>query len=86
MNIILAQPSAPDGRNAQLEFQKPTVTIGRDATECDIAFEKTEFPMVSRKHAELRRKRTMDFGRSRFNLRYVYKWTEDRSGSTDIGR
>ena len=54
MNIILAQPNATDGRNAQREFQKPVVTIGRDATECDIAFEKTEFPMVSRKHAELR--------------------------------
>src|SRR5436189_4382403 len=54
MNIILAQPNAPDGRNAQREFQKPIVTIGRDTTECDIAFEKAEFPMVSRKHAELR--------------------------------
>ena len=54
MNIILAQPNAADGRAVDREFRKPVVTIGRDAAECDIAFEKTQFPMVSRKHAELR--------------------------------
>ncbi|MFL6466726.1 MAG: FHA domain-containing protein [Pyrinomonadaceae bacterium] len=54
MNIILAQPNASDGRTAEREFRKPIVTIGRDSTECDIAFEKSQFPMVSRKHAELR--------------------------------
>jgi ABC-type multidrug transport system ATPase subunit len=54
MNIILAQPNSSDGRAVDREFRKPVVIIGRDATECDIAFEKAQFPMVSRKHAELR--------------------------------
>ncbi len=54
MNIILAQPDGTDGRAADLEFRKGTVIIGRDAVECDISFEKARFPMVSRKHAELR--------------------------------
>ena len=54
MNIILAQPNSADGRAVEREFRKPVVTIGRDAAECDIAFEKAQFPMVSRKHAELR--------------------------------
>lgn len=54
MNIILAQPNASDGRAVDREFRKAVVTIGRDAAECDIAFEKAQFPMVSRKHAELR--------------------------------
>lgn len=53
MNIILAQPNSSDGR-AEREFKKPVVTIGREAGECDIVFEKAQFPMVSRKHAELR--------------------------------
>jgi ABC-type multidrug transport system ATPase subunit/pSer/pThr/pTyr-binding forkhead associated (FHA) protein len=35
-------------------FEKPSVVIGRDAFECDISFDKNVFPMVSRKHAELR--------------------------------
>jgi ABC transport system ATP-binding/permease protein len=53
MNIILAQPNASDVP-PEREFTKSVVTIGRDASECDIAFEKARFPMVSRKHAELR--------------------------------
>ena len=52
MNIILANPQTTDGR-PEREFTKPAVLIGRDATECDIAFDKAQFPMVSRKHAEL---------------------------------
>jgi ABC-type multidrug transport system ATPase subunit/pSer/pThr/pTyr-binding forkhead associated (FHA) protein len=54
MNIILAEPNTADGRAVDREFRKPVVTIGRDATECDIAFDKARFPMVSRKHAEIR--------------------------------
>ena len=53
MNIILANPQATDGR-PEREFTKPVVVIGRDAAECDIAFDKAQYPMVSRKHAELR--------------------------------
>jgi ABC-type multidrug transport system ATPase subunit/pSer/pThr/pTyr-binding forkhead associated (FHA) protein len=53
MNIILANPQATDGR-PEREFTKPVVMIGRDAAECDIAFDKAQYPMVSRQHAELR--------------------------------
>jgi ABC-type multidrug transport system ATPase subunit/pSer/pThr/pTyr-binding forkhead associated (FHA) protein len=52
MNIILANPQSADGR-PEREFTKPVVLIGRDAGECDIAFDKAQYPMVSRKHAEL---------------------------------
>jgi len=54
MNIILADANPVGGTPAEKEFGKPVVTIGRDAAECDIAFDRTKFPMVSRKHAELR--------------------------------
>lgn len=54
MNIILADENAVGGKSAEREFSKPAVTLGRDAAECDIAFDSTQFPMVSRKHAELR--------------------------------
>lgn len=54
MNIILADANPTDGRSAEREFNKPVVTIGRDAAECDIAFDRAKFPMVSRKHSELR--------------------------------
>jgi len=35
-------------------FDSPVVSIGRDRTECQIVFESDQWPMVSRKHAELR--------------------------------
>jgi ABC transport system ATP-binding/permease protein len=53
MNIILAED-----RNGVLlpeqSFGKPVISIGREAGVCDIVFEKDAFPMVSRKHAEIR--------------------------------
>lgn len=54
MKIILADTTEPDPRKSERSFEKPTVSIGRNADECDVAFEKARFPMVSRRHAELR--------------------------------
>ncbi|MGH9948132.1 MAG: FHA domain-containing protein [Pyrinomonadaceae bacterium] len=54
MNIILADVNPAGGNTTEREFSKAVVTIGRDAFECDITFENEKFPMVSRKHAELR--------------------------------
>ncbi len=52
MNIILAVQRA--GGEHEYSFNKDVVLIGRDAVECDIAFNGARHPMVSRKHAELR--------------------------------
>ncbi|HEV8592466.1 MAG TPA: FHA domain-containing protein [Pyrinomonadaceae bacterium] len=53
MNIILAEERS--GKQlAEKSFDKETILVGREAAECDIAFEKEIFPMVSRKHAEIR--------------------------------
>ncbi|MDM7922541.1 MAG: FHA domain-containing protein [Pyrinomonadaceae bacterium] len=53
MNIILAED-----RNGVLQPEKtyttPVVTIGREAGVCEIVFDKAAYPMVSRKHAEIR--------------------------------
>lgn len=53
MKIILAE-QRPGEQAAEQSFDQAVVLIGRDANECDIAFDNTQFPMVSRKHAELR--------------------------------
>jgi pSer/pThr/pTyr-binding forkhead associated (FHA) protein len=36
-------------------FSQETIRIGRDVNECQIVFDNAQFPMVSRRHAELRR-------------------------------
>ena len=54
MNIVLAE-IAPNGEQLpERSFSQSVVLVGRDASECDVAFDKARFPMVSRKHAELR--------------------------------
>lgn len=53
MNIILAEESA-DPQLPEISFSKDLVVIGRDRSGCDIAFDTDEYPMVSRRHAELR--------------------------------
>ncbi|HBE82938.1 MAG TPA: FHA domain-containing protein [Pyrinomonadaceae bacterium] len=53
MNIILAEESAGQ-QNAERSFGQDVILVGRDAFECDIAFDNAQYPMVSRKHAELR--------------------------------
>ena len=50
MNIVLVEERA----GKEYTFTKDLVTFGRDANECDIAFDSAQHPMVSRKHAEIR--------------------------------
>lgn len=55
MRITLAEELAGGSSSNERSFDKETVLIGRDAFECDISFDKDQYPMVSRRHAELRR-------------------------------
>ncbi|HQU93845.1 MAG TPA: FHA domain-containing protein, partial [Pyrinomonadaceae bacterium] len=50
MNIVLVEERA----GKEYTFTKDLVVFGRDANECDIAFDSAQHPMVSRKHAEIR--------------------------------
>lgn len=51
MNIVLVEERAGSGR--EYTFNKGVVRFGRDPNECDIAFDNAQYPMVSRKHAEI---------------------------------
>lgn len=53
MNIILAEERRGESLPEQ-SFAKSVILIGRDAFECDMPFDNTQYPMVSRRHAELR--------------------------------
>lgn len=44
----------PVVQKPEMSFGKSVVVVGREAGECDIAFDKAKFPMVSRRHAEFR--------------------------------
>jgi ABC-type multidrug transport system ATPase subunit/pSer/pThr/pTyr-binding forkhead associated (FHA) protein len=51
MKIFLAE----DGHEQSAHgFDRPVITIGRDKKECQVIFDDAKWPMVSRKHAELR--------------------------------
>ncbi|MBS1796132.1 MAG: FHA domain-containing protein [Acidobacteria bacterium] len=53
MKIVLAEEQ--NGSPAsEKTFSQPVVRIGRDPLECQITFDNAKYPMVSRKHAELR--------------------------------
>lgn len=54
MNIILAEIGTAGEQKPERSFDQSSVLIGRDASECDIAFDNERFPMVSRRHAEVR--------------------------------
>ena len=54
MNITLSEERAGAEFSPEQSFSRPVIVIGRDAFECDIAFNNELHPMVSRKHAELR--------------------------------
>ena len=54
MNIILAEEKISGEQLPEQYFSKPSIIFGRDANECDVVFEKEKYPMVSRRHAELR--------------------------------
>ena len=55
MKIVLAQE-----RNGQSgperTYEHPNVKVGRDPADCHLVFDQSEWPMVSRKHAEFRAK------------------------------
>src|SRR5438105_3745898 len=51
MRITIAQENSG---GHQQSFEKELVLIGRDPSECDITFERERFPMISRRHAEIR--------------------------------
>ncbi|HEY8562071.1 MAG TPA: FHA domain-containing protein [Pyrinomonadaceae bacterium] len=53
MKIVLAEEqngSQPSERT----FSQPVIRVGRDPVDCQITFDNSKYPMVSRKHAELR--------------------------------
>ena len=53
MKIVLAEEQS--GRQTrEISFQQDTVRIGRDPKDCQIVFDNQNFPMVSRRHAELK--------------------------------
>ncbi len=52
MKIVLAEEYT--GQNKERTFDQATVRIGREPHECQIVFDNAQFPMVSRRHAELR--------------------------------
>src|SRR5215203_4130699 len=53
MKIVLAEE--PNGSQpSEKTFGQPIVRIGRDPLECQITFDNAKYPMVSRRHAELR--------------------------------
>ncbi len=54
MDIILAEERSDGVAAAERTFSQPLITVGRNAAECEIAFPSEQYPMVSRKHAELR--------------------------------
>lgn len=52
MRVILAENK--DGANErQIEFQTPVVRMGRDSSTCQLTFDTSEYPMVSRRHAQI---------------------------------
>ncbi|MCY7348412.1 MAG: FHA domain-containing protein [Pyrinomonadaceae bacterium] len=53
MKIVLVEERG-DGQMPEKSFNQEIIRIGRDVNECQIIFDNAEFPMVSRKHAELR--------------------------------
>jgi ABC transport system ATP-binding/permease protein len=53
MNIVLAEILAGGQMKPEKSYGGNAVRIGRDPVECQIIFDSAQFPMVSRKHAEL---------------------------------
>jgi ABC-type multidrug transport system ATPase subunit/pSer/pThr/pTyr-binding forkhead associated (FHA) protein len=53
MKIVLAEEQN-GSQPTEKTYSQPIVRIGRDPVECQIVFDNTKYPMVSRKHAELR--------------------------------
>ncbi|MCY7376398.1 MAG: FHA domain-containing protein, partial [Pyrinomonadaceae bacterium] len=53
MKIVLAETHSGSSL-PEKSFNLPIVRVGRDAADCQIVFDNGQFPMVSRRHAELR--------------------------------
>lgn len=53
MKIVLAEQQN-GGPSSERTFTQPIVRVGRDKAECQIVYDNAQYPMVSRKHAELR--------------------------------
>ncbi len=50
MKIVLAD----DGGSSEKSYSQSVVRVGRDQVDCQIVYDSARFPMVSRKHAEIR--------------------------------
>lgn len=50
MKIVLADV----GASSEKSFNQSVIRVGRDQADCQVVFESDKFPMVSRRHAELR--------------------------------
>lgn len=50
MRIVLAD----DGASSEKSYNQSVVRVGRDQNDCQIVYDNVTFPMVSRKHAEVR--------------------------------
>jgi ABC transport system ATP-binding/permease protein len=55
MKIVLSEESNGQ-QKPEHAYDRPIVKIGRDPAECQIVFNQTDWPMVSRRHAEIRSK------------------------------
>ncbi len=53
MKIVLAEVQGGTS-SPEKSFNLPIVRVGRDTTDCQIVFDNAQYPMVSRRHAELR--------------------------------
>ncbi len=53
MKLVLAE-ERNGGQLSEQSFNQAMIRFGRDPADCDIVFDNTMFPMVSRHHAELR--------------------------------
>jgi ABC-type multidrug transport system ATPase subunit/pSer/pThr/pTyr-binding forkhead associated (FHA) protein len=53
MKIVLSEESNEQQKPERV-YERPVVKIGRDPAECQVVFNQTEWPMVSRRHAEIR--------------------------------
>jgi ABC transport system ATP-binding/permease protein len=54
MTIVLCEIGAGGGELPEMTYDKNVLRVGRDPSECDITFAGDRFPMVSRRHAQLR--------------------------------
>ncbi|HEX8138660.1 MAG TPA: FHA domain-containing protein [Pyrinomonadaceae bacterium] len=55
MKIVLSEESNGQQKPERV-YERNVVKIGRDPAECQVVFNQTEWPMVSRRHAEIRLK------------------------------